>query len=59
MALQLLKERNANALFIIAGCMLREDMPELKGIGVGEVFPAETPVDNIVNLIETVETKGG
>jgi len=34
-------------------------MPELKRIGVGEVFPAETSTDNIVNFIETVETKGG
>jgi methylmalonyl-CoA mutase C-terminal domain/subunit len=58
--LQLLKERNANPLFVIGGCILVEDIPELKAMGVAEVFPAETPLDNIVNFIkDNVKGKGG
>jgi len=49
--LQLLKVRNANLLFVIGGCILVEDISELKAMGVAEIFPAETPLDNIVNFI--------
>ena len=59
-ALELLKERNANPLFIIGGSILLEDIPELKRIGVAEVFPAETPLDKIVNFIKNnVTVEGG
>ena len=49
--LQLLKERNAQPLLVIGGSILREDIPELKDIGVAQVFAADTPPDTIINFI--------
>lgn len=48
---ELLRERNAHPLLIVGGSILREDIPDLKDIGVAEVFPADTPPDKIVNFI--------
>jgi methylmalonyl-CoA mutase C-terminal domain/subunit len=49
----LLKQKNAtDKMVIIGGSILKKDIPEFKAMGVAEVFPIETRVENIVAFLQ-------
>jgi len=50
---QMLKDRGvSNKLIIAGGPILNEDIPELKEIGVAEVFPTDSKTDDIITYIK-------
>jgi methylmalonyl-CoA mutase C-terminal domain/subunit len=52
-AMGLLRQKNAtDKMVIIGGSILKKDIPEFKAMGVAEVFPIETRVENIVAFLQ-------
>ena len=50
--IQMLKEKGMNHVLIIAGGpLLKEDIPELKQLGVAEVFPSGSATKEIVSYV--------
>jgi methylmalonyl-CoA mutase C-terminal domain/subunit len=41
-----------NKLVIVGGTIPQPDIPRLKALGVGEVFPAGSPVEDIVDYVK-------
>jgi len=41
-----------DVLVVVGGAIPREDVPKLKGLGVSEVFPTATPLEDIVTYIQ-------
>ena len=56
--LRLLKEKGVNALVLVGGTIPQEDIPQLKGIGVDEVFVPGTRLDDIIHFIQKRVGKG-
>jgi methylmalonyl-CoA mutase, C-terminal domain len=51
--LNALKDRNgADILVIVGGVIPQPDIPKLKELGIGEVFPPGSPIENIVQYIQ-------
>ena len=55
---RLLKERGVNALVLVGGTIPQDDIPQLKAIGVHEIFVPGTKLDNIVRFIQERVSKG-
>jgi methylmalonyl-CoA mutase C-terminal domain/subunit len=50
-----LRENNAgDKIVVVGGLILDEDIPELKKIGVAEVFPSGVHLDDIVESVRTL-----
>lgn len=50
-----LRENNAgDKVVVVGGLILDEDIPELKKLGVAEVFPSGVPLDNIVESVRSL-----
>lgn len=50
--MQILREKGIdNMLVVVGGAIVREDIPKLKELGVGEVFPPGSPLQSIVDYI--------
>lgn len=47
-----LREVGIDVPVIVGGCIPRADIPELKKIGVAEVFPTDSPPQAIVSFIQ-------
>lgn len=45
------KKKFGNVLFLVGGCIPRQDIPKLKKMGVHEVFEAGSPVEEIEKYI--------
>lgn len=51
---RLMKEKEMNdVLLLVGGIIPEEDIPVLKGEGVGEVFPAGSKIESIVEYIQS------
>jgi len=51
--IDLLMKRNVtDKMVIVGGSILKKDIPEFKAMGVAEIFPIETPIDNIVAFLQ-------
>jgi len=58
--INLLKEKGVDHLPVLVGGVIpKVDVPKLKQMGVCEVFRADTPIDNIVDFINTYMEKAG
>jgi len=52
--INLLKEKNVDHLPILVGGVIpKVDVPKLKQMGVCEVFRADTPIDDIIDFINS------
>ena len=53
--LEQLEEKGAqDILFVVGGTIIDRDIVKLKDMGVAEVFPMGTDIDDIVSFLETV-----
>jgi len=53
--LEQLKEKGAqDILLVVGGTIIDRDIVKLKDMGVAEVFPMGTDIDNIVSFLEAV-----
>ncbi len=51
---ELIREKGGNDILIIGGGIIpKKDIPKLKKAGIAEIFGPGTPLDEIVNFIET------
>ena len=51
--MDLLRQRGvADKMVIVGGGILKKDIPEFKAMGIAEVFPIETPMENIVAFLQ-------
>lgn len=59
--MQLLRQRGVEDMLVVAGGTVpREDIPQLKEMGVAEVFPPGSSLDSIVSFIkDRASRKGG
>ena len=53
----LTKEGAEDILVLVGGIIPEKDIPELKGVGVSEVFTSGTPIPTIANYIRSTVTK--
>lgn len=52
--MKLLKRNNADSILVVVGGVIpADDIPKLKKVGAAEVFPADTPVPEIINFIKS------
>jgi len=50
----LLKEKGGGDILVVAGGIIPEkDIPALKGAGIAEIFGPGTPIDDIVNFVNS------
>jgi methylmalonyl-CoA mutase C-terminal domain/subunit len=54
-----MRENNLTVPLVIGGIIPKPDIPQLKQMGVKEVFPAGTPLETIVHKITSLAESGG
>lgn len=58
--IRMLRESGSDVPVIVGGVIPEKDIPALKEIGVAEVFPVGSKLDELINYIKgLVKTKGG